>query len=237
MFDDEPQSEDTANGVDPGSPVLTIDFSKDLVTAPGQWPTPEWTDEIGDEPSDQPNVIFEVPASITDAEVREILGNGPGDLEQIAQVRGIDAYAWYVSFHQRSRQYGIYMPFERILSFSIDILAHTRLPLERRLEVAFHAILRHEMFHFETDCMAANWELVTGEPVYWLGRDEPLHRELEEGLANAYMLRGVRHPKGVLRETRGCYKALSDFCTRQPPGYPAQTTLMAAEIFRSCFTA
>jgi hypothetical protein len=44
--------------------------------------------------------------------------------------------------------------------------------LERRLEIAFHAILRHELFHFATDCMAANWELATNMPVYWYAKCE-----------------------------------------------------------------
>ena len=163
--------------------------------------------------------MFEVPPSVTDAEVREILGNGIGDLKRLAQVHGVDAYGWYVSFHQRAWQHGIYIQFERLLAFALDIFCQIPLPLERKLEAAFHAILWHELFHFETDCMAANWELSIGRAVYWPGREEPWHRELEEGLANAYMLRGFRYPEGALRGTTGCYGALSGFCKLQPAGY------------------
>ncbi|OBF29772.1 hypothetical protein A5727_23165 [Mycobacterium sp. ACS4331] len=94
---------------------------------------------------------------------------------------------------------------------------------ERKLELAFHAILRHELFHFEVDCMVANWELATGVEVYWQSRkyrNSNGYVELEEGLANAYMLRGFRHPTRLLSNASGAYAALRDFCTnRQPAGY------------------
>jgi hypothetical protein len=218
-IEDNPQTENTAEGSEPGTPVRRIDLTMDWSSPAPKILTPHSADEIGDQLADQPTVIFEVPASLTDAEVKEVLGNGTGDLERLAQVSGIDAYGWYVSFHQRARQHGIYIPFERLLAFALDIFAQAPMPLERKLEVAFHAILGHELFHFETDCMAANWELSNGRAVYWPGREEPWHRELEEGLANAYLLRGFRYPEGALRGTVGCYRALSDFFARQPPGY------------------
>ena len=70
--------------------------------------------------------------------------------------------------------------------------------------------------------MAANWELATRAVVYWWAariRANPGYKDLEEALANAYMLRGLRHPSGVLRNSRGSYELLKAFCVLQPPGY------------------
>jgi hypothetical protein len=169
--------------------------------------------------ADQPTVIFEVPPSLTDSDVREVLGNDAGELNQLAQLRGVDAYGWYLSFHQRMQQHGIYIPAERLLAFACHVFSALPLSPERKLEAAFHAILRHELFHFEADCMAANWELSIGQAVWWPGRNEPQRHDLEEGLANASMLRGFRYPEGTLRGTVGCYRTLSDACKRQPAGY------------------
>jgi hypothetical protein len=45
--------------------------------------------------------------------------------------------------------------------------------------------------------------------------------ELEEALANAYMLRGFKHPTRLLANSGGAYQALKSFCGRQPAGYRA----------------
>jgi hypothetical protein len=134
-------------------------------------------------------------------------------------MRGIDAYGWYVSFHQRAQQHGIYLPVEGFFAFALQVLEGVALPFERKLEISLHAILRHELFHFAVDCMAANWELSIGKPVYFLAKAEGSHGELEEALANAYMLRGFRYPNGILKTGRGCFHALKAFCARQPAGY------------------
>lgn len=70
----------------------------------------------------------------------------------------------------------------------------------------FHAVLRHELFHFEVDCMIASWELATGVEVYWASRkyrNAAGYNELEEGLANAYMLRGFKYPSRLLGNAPG----------------------------------
>ena len=102
-------------------------------------------------------------------------------------------------------------------------LAGLPVDLDRKVELAFHAILRHELFHFATDCMIANWELATRREVYW--KAKAAHRngsgyvELEEALANAYMLRGFKWPTQALKQ-RGAYIALCEYCDKhQPAGY------------------
>ena len=216
----EPSPEDAAAGVDPGAPILGI--NKNGSESAGRADALGFEDD-GEAVAEQPTLVFEVPSKLTDADVKNVLGEGFGELARLVQLKsGTDALGWYVTFHQRAAQHGVHIPIEGVAQLAISALGGLTLPLERRLEIAFHAILRHELFHFEADCMAANWELSTGRVVYWAAkecRDLPGYKDLEEALANAYMLRGFRHPGGALRNSRGSYDALSAFCALQLPGY------------------
>ena len=209
---DEPVLEEVAEGYDPATIIRRYDPDENTREV-SRTPASD-----GLQISDQPTIAFEVPPALTDADVWNVLGDAGDDLKRLAQVKGIDAYGWYLTFHQRARQHGVYIPADRLIVFALQAFEGVSATLERRLEIAFYAILRHELFHFETDCMAANWELATGKEVYWRGRVD-WHKELEEALANAYMLRGFRHPEGNLRDARGSYQALKDFCELQPSGY------------------
>lgn len=189
---------------------------------PSPW---QATQQDGDGFSDEPGVIFEVPPNVTEAEIENVLGErGSGELKRLEQVRGIDALGWYVTFHQRSYQHGIYIPIEGIFSLASGALSSLRVEPQRKIELAFHAIHRHELFHFATDCMIANWELASRREVYW--KAKAAHRnasgyvELEEALANAYMLRGFKWPTQALKTTGG-YAALGKYCEMQPVGYNA----------------
>ncbi len=147
-----------------------------------------------------------------------------GTLDRLQQIRGVDALGWYVNFHQRKFQHGVYVPAEGVLWMVLRVLHDIGLPLERKIELAFHAILRHELFHFAADCMTANWEMATGVPVYWPSRghrNEAGYIDDEEALANAYMLRGFKHPTRLLAGAPGVYAALKRFCEKQPSGYSA----------------
>jgi hypothetical protein len=215
----EPSPEDSAAGRDLGMPVLRLggrEFDRVGRLIPSD-------DNEAAAASERPEVTFEVPPKVTDAEVFEALGEGSGELERLVQITGTDALGWYVTFHQWAAQHGIFLPMEGVAELALGALARLELPLERRLEIAFHSIPRHELFHFEADCMAANWELALGRRAYWPAKDEsgdlPGYKGLEEALANAYMLRGLRHPGGALRNSRGSYDALKAFCELQPPGY------------------
>ena len=216
----EPLSEETAAGDDPGTLIIRLD-PDELGSKFEDYP--HGFREEGPSFSEDPAVVFEVPPKLTDAEVVNALGEGFGKRARLLQIKGIDALGWYMTFHQRAVQHGIYLPIEGIAQLAVTALRHLALPLERRLEIAFHAILRHELFHFAADCMAANWELATRAVVYWWAAEEfranPGYKDLEEALANAYMLRGLRHPSGVLRNSRGSYELLKAFCVLQPPRY------------------
>ena len=215
----DPTPEETAAGRDLGMPVLHL--GGEGFYRVGRL-IPSDADEAA-AASERPEVIFEVPPKVTDAGVFEALGEGSGEVARQVQVKGTDALGWYVTFHQRAAQHGVYLPIEGIATLAVGALGPLALPLERRLEIAFHAILRHELFHFEADCMAANWELAIGRDMYWWAADAcrelPGYKDLEEALANAYMLRGLRHPGRGLRDSKGSYDALRAFCALQPPGY------------------
>uniref|UniRef100_A1UB30 Uncharacterized protein n=1 Tax=Mycobacterium sp. (strain KMS) TaxID=189918 RepID=A1UB30_MYCSK len=218
---EEPLPEDAGAGSKPATEIPLWDpgdewFATDVVDAPLE---SEWEEGVTDEPS----VVFEVPPFVTDAGIREALGEDRiQQLRRLHQVRGVDALGWYVTFHQRRYQHGVHIPVEGVLWLVLHALQGVQLTVERRIELAFHAILRHELFHFEADCMTANWELATGVEVYWKSRglrNNNGYIEQEEGLANAYMLRGFKHPTRLLANSAGTYSALKRFCEHQPPGY------------------
>jgi hypothetical protein len=222
---DEPLPERVRPGTDPASEIWRFDPESVADSALGL--LVEDQESGGDDSegrlSDEPTAIFEVPPEITDADVKNVLGDGLGELERLQKIHGIDALGWYITFHQRRFQHGVYIPIEGILALTVGALSRLRVPLARRLELAFHAILRHEIYHFAVDCMAANWELVIGAEVYWKAkhrhRNANQYIELEEALANAYMLRGFRHPVRALAKSGGASKALTGYCLQQPAGY------------------
>lgn len=221
ILDEPPQPEDVGAGSDPATVVWTYDIG---ATAVGLETLDASTDDDFDEGiSDAPAVIFEVPPAVTDNDVERVLGEDrTRELLGLHRIRGVDALGWYVTFHQRKVQHGIHIPFEGVLWLAVNGLGGVPLSLERRVELAFHAILRHEIFHFEADCMTANWELATGVSVYWKSRghrNENGYIESEEALANAYMLRGFKHPTRRLANNAGTYGALKRFCEQQPAGY------------------
>lgn len=217
---DDPLPEDVREGTERATPIWSPDGGLSSAQAVDM---PDSADDDGDAFNDEPGVIFEVPPALTDAEIRNVLGDEEiGNLKRLEQVRGIDALGWYMTFHQRRYQHGIYIPIKGILYLAIGALAGLSVDVERKIELAFHAILRHELFHFATDCMTANWELATAREVYWKAkaarRNASGYVELEEALANAYMLRGFKWPTQKLKAPGG-YSALGKYCELQPAGY------------------
>lgn len=174
--------------------------------------------------ADEPFVAFEVPPEVTESDIHRVLGDDRlADIEQLSQIAGLDAYGWYVTFHQKRFQHGVHIPFEGILAFAIHVFRGLDLTFERKVDLSFRAILRHELFHFNVDCMTANWELTTGAAVFWNAKERYRNPHgyvpLEEALANAYMLRGFKYPTRRLAGSGGSYPALKRFCDQLPEGY------------------
>lgn len=220
----EPLSENSGGEVSPAQRVWIHDpAATSLEDAFFDGPEIEETE---DRIVDDPPAFFEIPPSITQSEIREILGEELiTELQRKQQIRGIDALGWYVTFHQKRFQHGVHIPIEGVATLALSLLDSGRvnLPIPRMMELSYQAILRHELFHFETDCMTANWELSTGSRIYWDSqerlRNASGYIEREEALANSYMLRGFKHPTASRRKSPGMYQALKSFCESQPSGY------------------
>ncbi|WP_395307526.1 hypothetical protein V4U86_19180 [Mycobacterium sp. AMU20-3851] len=224
---DDPSTDARSSGADPAIVVWISDpgregSARETLDPGGEGGQGTDTSSV-ETTADEPTVVFEIPPKLTEADVRNALGEELTNIQQLSQLRALDAYGWYTTFHQKRYQYGVYIPSEGILALALDAFGELDLPLARKAQLAFHAILRHELFHFNVDCMTANWELITGAPVFWKAKERYRNPSgfvpLEEGLANAYMLRGFQRPSQKLGNSAGVYRALKNFCERQPEGY------------------
>jgi hypothetical protein len=167
--------------------------------------------------------IFEIGAEIDEDRLQEALGGGLGEsVRKSIELRGVDALGWYVTFHARGVQWGIYIKSSSVMTLAAMMFNHLAADLETRLRIAFRAIHQHEIFHFATDYMSAQWELIAGQPCHQPARalrDKIAgYNLLEEALANANMIRSSQRGRSVLR-VRGRAAGLRDFTTFQPPGY------------------
>ncbi len=126
------------------------------------------------------------------------------ELEDEIGERGVEALAWYISFHQ-SNKWGIYFRV-RGLSYLSNIFKYksNSNDINRRIKVAYDLLFYHEFFHFLTDMVSSNMEMAYKKVLYnyylefleylkdckW---DAYNNIYIEEPLANAYVLK--RMPK------------------------------------------
>ena len=153
-------------------------------------------------------------------EVRARFGGETGAaLRKSVEVKGVDALGYYVSFHAKGAQWGIYLKAARVDWMASEVLGDLRVSFEERRRIAMRLIHAHEMFHFAVDYMSSQWELITEHSVHRPARalrDPRLgYDPREEALANAHMLmtcrRGPRVP--------GLAAAVRAFVKQQPQGY------------------
>ena len=176
---------------------------------------------------EEPSITFEIPPELDDRALRTALPESGVNFESLVQVRGVDALGWYVPFHYRNAQHGIYISSAGVLWLALQCFKgpYSQSVCEdvtRKLQYAAHAILRHETFHFAAECMAANWELVVGAACYVTARNKLKssagYVEHEEALANAYMLRGFQWENLSTRGAKAT-AALKRLSGDQPAGY------------------
>ena len=153
----DPIPEDTGIGLEPGIEIVISDPAGGFARALAD-ERPRFDDLDEDGPREDPAVVFEVPPEVTEAQLTNLLGTERvGEIQRLLHLRGMDAIGAYLTFHQLAGQWGIYIQLERVVLLAFQYLDDVQVSLARKVELAFHAVLRHELFHFEVDCMAANW--------------------------------------------------------------------------------
>ena len=170
------------------------------------------------------------------------------DLEGKVTEEGIDALAWYRSFHWHSSPpWGIYIRksgIDYLMSRVLGRSAATRYQQKDRLQMAFELLLFHEFFHFLTDAGVADFERSSTPPNGQVYSDYSQHvylkpcenfEPLEEALANAfsYGLARKRWSKSG-RWSTDLAADISESMSNEPRGYSSY--VLFADFGRSFLT-
>lgn len=159
-----------------------------------------------------------------------VLGNREGNATSAPC--GIDAIAWYVSFHFSSVNWGVYIPISSLAYLESTHLAGLDDSREQKWRMAFQVLLHHELFHFAADYMSAQWEVLLGLPCWAELRQRKLaadrYLKNEEALANAFMLRKTKRQLNAAKN-----RAITDFVAQQPPGYRDASVILETGAFEN----
>ena len=167
--------------------------------------------------------ILEIPPNVDLGRARSALDGDDGrKIQRAVQKKNVDALAWYLPFHAHNVQWGIYIPVSSLLYMALGPLDRLSCSFEVKILLAFRALHQHELFHFAVDYFCSQLECLTGRPCHKPGmalRDPTLgYNLIEEGLANAYMLRSFwRVPRRI--DVAGKTDRLRYFVKKSPPGY------------------
>lgn len=189
--------------------------------------------EVGESPSPSVEPAAERPEGLPDWLETEIFR----EIDTKVAKRGIEALAWYVSFHFRNARWGIYLPDSTLLYLATRLFGQAAgaPPRVDSIAKAFAFIWRHEWFHFLTDYAVAQQELLLSGacwlPVQERCRHGSGYSLLEEKVANAYMLRRLEETKGSLRINKTEKRRILGFVGEQPPGYRDAETAIEDEAF------
>lgn len=138
-------------------------------------------------------------------------------LDGAVEGKGIEALAWYVSFHNLADEWGIYVPMTSIHYLANRLFLKERIANTKKYQLCLDILLHHERFHFFSDYAQTQLEMFLGIPCRYLLKNQFQiweYLEIEEALANAHMLREIRHvAKGKL------FEKIKNFILAQPPGY------------------
>jgi hypothetical protein len=183
------------------------------------------SDEDDAQADDAPAIeeMIEYGAVMDEAQIVRALDGPKGEqLKQAVLVRGVDALAWYVTFHVRGAQWGVYIPISGLLYMIANVFRPLPADSAAKMKIAFRALHQHELFHFAVDYMSAQWEAITGQACHRPARAlrDPVAGYIlrEEELANAHMIRSLRGGLAALK-VRGRTEALRQFTRLQPVGY------------------
>ena len=115
---------------------------------------------------------------------------------------GVEALAWYASYHHNQKDWGIYIPVSSIhyLNEVLEIKIHSETNLD---QISNQILEYHERYHFLTDLAVSQLELFIKTAIYRPHRDlykiqttflksNEDYNELEENLANSFMLKEMK---------------------------------------------
>jgi len=146
-------------------------------------------------------------------EIEAIFRRLDGDVK----TKGIEALAWYVSFHNSDDEWGIYIPMSSVHYLAGRLFTNDVKSENVKFDLAFNILLKHERFHFLADYAQTQIELLLGEPCrYLLGKQfqSGQYLEVEEAIANASMLLEMRKIS-----TKKQFGKIKNFVNSQPSGY------------------
>ena len=166
--------------------------------------------------------VFWFPDGVDSEEVvRQLAGANGNEYERLSLLRGIDAFGWYMGFHQRQYQWGVYVPVTGVAAYAMQALAGVDISGEQKLNIAMRSILAHERFHFAAEVGVAQLELALQRPIYWPARDNRTAWSeillVEEQLATAAQLRDVRFARDSA--SRAASRGVTEHSRLLPPGY------------------
>ncbi len=214
------------NAIIPGQPdrrLTTSNFELRPLWAPGVGnPGTDPGDHLNDGHDPLDGILV---SRLDDGELGEAIQRSPlirspwGSPEE----DGIDALAWYVSFHRDPQNWGIYIPISGLLRFANNISPSGPGPSgwEGVVNLALRGLLAHERIHFAVDYAAGQVELLFNAPCYIQARAALSNGRYvpdEEKLANGACLRSIRWKPANLN-VPDAYKAALAFTLKQPDGY------------------
>lgn len=164
---------------------------------------------------------------------RHVTSGGGGRSDR--QHGGVDALAWYASFHgnyppfheSSKERWGIYIPLSSLPILDALYLSNLSPSRSERWRLAWDVLTAHEIVHFAVDYACAWFELLYHAPIRRAFSDRmkseiaghvfpprSSYLEIEETLANGNVLREV-----VGRVSPEIAKTLRHFIREQPSGY------------------
>ena len=163
---------------------------------------------------------------------------------EVVERSGIEALAWYRSFHIDQDRWGIYIPRSSLAIMEQAFFRDVPISRDRRIKLAWDILIAHEQMHFAIDCACAWFELLLGVPA----RSEfcarfiqsvPDNRlpqtenylEIEEKAANVRVLRVLSN-----RYSKRTIKSVKDFVKQQPRGYRDAVKAFDNENFRDAIS-
>ncbi|MGE2727002.1 hypothetical protein [Mycolicibacterium pulveris] len=129
---DNPLPADAHDGTDPAVEIWMSEPDVGRAFAALDNPDPTIDDDVI--ASDGPAGIFEIPPEVTDADIEHVLGQDTlTEMSRLHEIRGSDAYGWYVTFHQRTARHGVHIPLEGALLMAVRVFHHLPIADERNV--------------------------------------------------------------------------------------------------------